>query len=744
MPARNSSRTWKIITGILLLLAAVMAIIIIHWAVKSKTKGCFHDNNIHFMKVKAPDTRAAKLFSDLAPEEIITVKEYMFDQKELNLLPITQAAVNSNYIFLIELFNPPKEDVLYYLASNGSKPERVARVVVFQGAHKSPVVQEYLVGPLPKPICYRKRNYSNRHYSILYSSRPNSFPEGTHLRNIISEIGDKLYHVFKESYGYWMNNCSTNCLVAVDFSPKGFKPGDRETWFMFFKIHVGFYLRVTDFEILIDHRSTNVREWRVKKLFYHGQYFDSIEQLLEGYGNGKIQKVTYSGKTNKNLIYSTFQRRGTFQANTKQRGPLEFEPDGHRFQLYGNLVQYMPWTFAIRVRSSTGLQIFDIRFNGERIAYELSFQEAIAFYGGNTPATMQNKAVDSGWLFGSSTFEMIKGVDCPKHAVFIDLHHFIDTDEVLHFPSSLCVFEHNAAIPLRRHYSGYNKKVSFHGGVENHVLVVRTIHTVHNYDYIIDVLFYQNGVIETKVSATGYLHVSGFVGEGKKYGTVVWDNVLGNVHAHLYNFKLDMDLAGAQNSFMTVSREFENISHPWSPGRWLIQPWVHRRVVNHEGEAAFRHGTTLPYLVFYNPKKENRWGHSRGYRLQLNSHTQPILPEGYGEEKGVTWNRYKVAVTKYKETETISSSMYNQNNPWDPVVYFDDFLNDNENIENKDLVAWITTGFVHVPSTEDIPATATPGNSVGFFFRPFNFFDEDPSLASPDGVVVRPDQGKTR
>ena len=141
MPARNSSQTWKIITAILVFLTAVMAIIVIHWAVKRKTKGCFHDNNHLFMKMKAPDTRAAELFSDLTPEEIITVKEYMFDQKDLNLLPITQAAVNSNYIFLIELFHPPKKEVLHYMESNGSKPERVAMVVVFQGAHKIPVVQ---------------------------------------------------------------------------------------------------------------------------------------------------------------------------------------------------------------------------------------------------------------------------------------------------------------------------------------------------------------------------------------------------------------------------------------------------------------------------------------------------------------------------------------------------------------------------------------------------------------------------
>ena len=52
----------------------------------------------------------------------------------------------------------------------------------------------------------------------------------------------------------------------------------------------------------------------------------------------------------------------------------------------------------------------------------------------------------------------------------------------------------------------------------------------------------------------------------------------------------------------------------------------------------------------------------------------------------------------------------------------------------------MTVGFLHVPHSEDIPNTATPGNSVGFFLRPFNFFNEDPSLASKSTVIVRQDK----
>lgn len=166
----------------------------------------------------------------------------------------------------------------------------------------------------------------------------------------------------------------------------------------------------------------------------------------------------------------------------------------------------------------------------------------------------------------------------------------------------------------------------------------------------------------------------------------------------------------------------------------------------------------------------------------------------------LTCPRYHLAVTRRHENEPSSSSIYTQNDPWDPPVTFESFIHDNETIEDQvtpgdtghmgvgaavgpgglpspgghisgvcpsstgfpishrcpqlprgapwchrhpgvsrqDLVAWVTVGFLHVPHAEDIPNTATPGNAVGFFLRPFNFFSEDPSVASRAPVIVRP------
>ena len=55
-------------------------------------------------------------------------------------------------------------------------------------------------------------------------------------------------------------------------------------------------------------------------------------------------------------------------------------------------------------------------------------------------------------------------------------------------------------------------------------------------------------------------------------------------------------------------------------------------------------------------------------------------------------------------------------------------------------MAWVTAGFLHIPHAEDIPNMVTVGNSVGFFLRPYNFFDEDSSINSADSIYFREDQ----
>ncbi|XP_053166803.1 membrane primary amine oxidase-like [Hemicordylus capensis] len=187
---------------------------------------------------------------------------------------------------------------------------------------------------------------------------------------------------------------------------------------------------------------------------------------------------------------------------------------------------------------------------------------------------------------------------------------------------------------------------------------------------------------------------------------------------------------------------FQTAKIPWSPENKRPQMRMVKKVLDTEDKAAFRLHDSMPRYIYFAANSTNKWGHKRGYRIQIVSFSGDHLPETDPMERAISWGRYKLAVTKRKENEPFSTSVYNQMDPWTPSVAFADFIN-NETIVNEDLVAWITTGFLHIPHAEDMPNTVTLGNVVGFLLRPNNYFDDDPSMYSPDSVFFTGQQDPT-
>ena len=123
-------------------------------------------------------------------------------------------------------------------------------------------------------------------------------------------------------------------------------------------------------------------------------------------------------------------------------------------------------------------------------------------------------------------------------------------------------------------------------------------------------------------------------------------------------------------------------------------------------------------------------GVNRGYRIDIRDMMKQLYPKDWGLVNGAAWSLNQMTVTKRKEIEETSSSFYNQYSMYDPVVDSQRFVSDDEPIVDEDLIAWVTTGLMHVPRSEDIPNTATAANFASFYLRPYNFLDEDPSMAS--------------
>ena len=740
----------KIICGLLVVLCLALLVALIVVSTKHKTenesteKGASSSayNTCPNTTQLTSTTRPAGLYDDLSWEEIIAVRDFILKQPSLNVTPYNDAGINDNYIYLIELQQPPKDEALAFLDNKSTpKPERVARVVILNGGKVNPDVTEYLVSPTGKPSRLQETNGPGQTYPIRFDARPPDSKTEEILERIVHNVTTRVHDLLLESYdGYSYINCTNRCLTYSYSSPG--EMGERKGWMFFVRDLPGSFIHPVGFEMYVNMQGSDASRWKVEKVFYFNSSFDSVEELMHAYRNGSLHKVFLPAPdySRKSPVYSSFFRRGEPQPPKPLRPPQLVEPDGKRYTVSGRHVEYMKWSFDFRSRSSSGLQLFDIRFDGQRIVYELGLQEAAAFYSGWTPMQMYTDFVDCTWGMGSSKFELLRGVDCPNTATFFDTVHFVATKDPAKYRNSICLFELNLGLPLRRHFDnnfegGYN----FYGGMPGSALVLRSISTADNYDYILDYLFYPNGVVEARVSTSGYIQATIWTSNEDPYGNQVYPGVAGTIHDHLLNYKVDLDIGGRKNSYETIDIKVENITNPWFPKMRRIQKVLSRNLKKTEQEAIFKKNFDHPkYLNFFSEGNANKMGVNRGYRVHIRDMMKQVYPNDYGLLRGAAWTRNQMTVTRRKEEEETSSTIYAQYSMYDPVVDFDKYTADNESIVNEDLVAWVTIGVMHVPHSEDIPNTATAANSASFYLRPYNYFDEDPSMASHDAMLILP------
>lgn len=519
----NSVVKWALILFVLVSIILNIVLIGIH---SSRAPKC-SAQRVHPMRGKHDDR--SLVFADLTREEYLQVQQYMVKLKDLNISTNQITKPSDNFLFLIDLSLPKKGDALAYLDGHKGKPIREATVVVFYGAKG--YIKEYVVGPLPNPKYHKDVTQDKYNTDLHINARTVTIGEYALLFKFLGvEVFSKLKTLMKESFDV----DEKKTLNPFEQMPRGVRSGDRSTWISFFRDMSGMYIHPVGFEVLVNHANVNESRWTVERLLYNGQYFNTAEELREKYDKGSVKKI----------VYKESPDYGSLRPKNKplQVGPQLFYPEGKRYSVSNNHVLYLDWSFAFGLSSLTGMRVFDVRFKGERILYELSVQEAMSVYGSVTPGMATTKFLDTSIGVGRFAHELVRGVDCPYEATYMDTYRYIDAPHPIRFKDSICVFEHNMGQPLRRHFADF-----FHngyGGMVNSALVFRTITAIENYDYMWDFIFYQSGSVEAKVHATGYISSSYMISGSLKHGHQVAEKVLGNIHTHFINFKVDLDVLG--------------------------------------------------------------------------------------------------------------------------------------------------------------------------------------------------------
>ncbi|KAJ1071803.1 hypothetical protein K5549_002095 [Capra hircus] len=668
----------------------------------------------------------SQLFADLSREELMAVMSFLTQQLGPDLVDAAQARPSDNCVFSVELQLPPKAAALAHLDRGSPPPAREALAIVFFGKQPQPNVTELVVGPLPQPSYMRDVTVERHGGPLPYHRRPVLATESAQMWMHLKEVEFPKAPVFLAS----VFNYNGSTLAALHATPRGLRSGDRATWIALYHnvSGVGIFLHPVGLELLLDHRALDPGYWAVQQVFYL-----DLGQLEWEFKAGRLDVVRVP------LPLPDGASSLRSRVSPGPLPPLEFSPQGSRYSVQGHLVESFLWTFTFGHGAFSGMRIFDVRFKGERVAYEISVQECVSIYGADSPKTMMTRYLDSSYGLGRHSRGLVRGVDCPYQSTMVDTHVLVGQGAVQLLPGAVCVFEEAQGLPLRRHHNQLQSH--FYGGLAGSALVVRSVSSVGNYDYIWDFVLHPNGALEGRVHATGYINTAFLSGgeESLLFGNRVGERVLGAVHTHAFHFKLDLDVAGLKNWVVAEDVVFKPVAAPWSPEHQLQRPQLTRQVLGREDLTAFFLGSPLPRYLYLASNQTNAWGHQRGYRIQIHSPLGIHMPLDSTMERALSWGRYQLVVTRRKEEESQSSSIYYQNDIWTATAAFADFIN-NETLLGEDLVAWVTASFLHIPHAEDVPNTVTLGNRVGFLLRPYNFFDEDPSIFSPGSVYFEKGQ----
>ncbi|KAF6249317.1 copper amine oxidase [Scenedesmus sp. NREL 46B-D3] len=489
----------------------------------------------------------------------------------------------------------------------------MALAMIIQGRHNPPRVAQVAVGPLPLPASWWYVPLSAQVDTAGWLQRPYSLPEAARVAALIARAAAPLVPLMKEAFdGWWYDpgssnsSCGSRCLVYSLGAPFGAGPaaaagtrvgpgsgveGRRWLWAFFYRNLEGHHLHTVGLELQLDVSGAHPAQWAAGQVWLGGSLWPSPQALAAAWNSSRASTSSSSTSTSSSSSSSSSGAQGVDpaalallrafhlpspspqdalsssfgprkpaastpaaanEAPSQPGPPLQYEPDGRRFRLSASglgVEHWMGWSLAMGHSPTAGLSFWDVRFQGQRLLWELSLQEAYAGYGGPSPMQSHVQYLDSHWGMGAAYKELAAGLDCPGNAAFLDLPYSFNSGPLLQ-RNAVCVFELSLGQPLLRHWADAGGSPAYYGAVQGSALVVRTISTVYNYDYIADLRLHLDGSIEVAVHTTGYVQSSWYdrAQHGSSHGYPFAPHNSGTIHDHLLHWKVDADIAGTPNS----------------------------------------------------------------------------------------------------------------------------------------------------------------------------------------------------
>ena len=411
--------------------------------------------------------------------------------------------------------------------------------------------------------------------------------------------------------------------------------------------------------------------------------------------------------------------------------PLDIvAPKGPNISLSGNLnVNWLNWSFHVRADKRAGIIVSLVRFseNGQvrDMAYQMNVSEMFVPYMDPDPAWSYRTFMDAGEFgLGYLSSSLLPGADCPLSSFLVDLTFPNDVGGTFTRERALCIFERPTGDPAWRHAVGGGKTIHGEPQVE---LVVRTIPTLGNYDYVIDYVFSPQGNIAIRVGATGFDAVksvaaqdmdSPSAAEDTRHGSLIAPFTVAPYHDHYFNFRLDLDADGPDNNMLRNSFIETPVDTPTRKSLWTLktQRYAKEGPISPDHESAGGELWRMASASRFNGLRQSPslWIDSHVHETSIINPLDPAQSRA-GFTTAPLW------ISRYKPDELWAAGLYPNLSQKDEGL--PRFVADSESVIGQDLVAWYTIGFRHLTRPEDFPILPTYWHEIKI--RPAFFFDMD-------------------
>ena len=398
-------------------------------------------------------------------------------------------------------------------------------------------------------------------------------------------------------------------------------------------------------------------------------------------------------------------------------------------------ISWQKWCFQLHYNAREGPVLFNVQYDGRPLFYRVSLCEMNIPYADPRYPFFKKSAFDLGDAgAGAMANNLQLGCDCLGHISYVSATIADDKGDPVPLENCVCIHEQDGGIGWKH----TNYRTGRAAVTRNRELVLQTIITVSNYEYILAYIFNQVGELTYEVRATGVLSTQpidhdlcGENGEGVPWGTVVHPGVLATHHQHIFSLRIDPNIGSLTQGNQLVYSEahpmpVDNDLNPHGTGYY-----VQDTLVTHSSGLDLAPDANRTFKIV-NPNQRNKInGKPIAYKIMAPPFQKMLSsPESYNHKRAEFADK-NIYVTKYADRELYAGGWYtNQSRGGTGVRSWaarnDDIAGGNT---GEDLVVFVQFGINHIPRIEDFPVM--PCEKISVHLKPVNFFDRNPGLDVP-------------